>query len=293
MQVLDLRVTLRGHERANAMLSLKHRGLGAPTFKAQDAEMLLDDMIARRGDCPPPSAPGFRATMLWPTPALTALRRWAADRRRPRALVFVGDYGEGKSLAIAVAVLHWPVRGEGLPVFTNERDLVQSIRGDASRELERRARAAPLLAIDELGRDDLAAWEVQSLQRWLAERYARPNRYTIVSANPKANDAHAVESRVGAHVWNRWCDRGVSPLVRLGTGKSKPARLRQNPRLRAMLDRYSDELETAYEVGEQSLIAPGAVDNLVGGLVERLKHRADEARRDREQAARGETACQQ
>lgn len=269
MRTVPPRVLVRGEKRRSLMLALKWRGLSRPSLKEIDSELLLDDMVARRSG----------ETMLMDSPALQAMRTWwRAGNSRTHALVYVGEVGEGKTVAMARAVLAWPVaRGSAtLPVFCSEADLIASInhternrtrknepvRAPVSPALAKRAAAAPLLAIDEVGMGDAWAREIEAYQRFLARRHTRLGFYTMVSANPRGDlePASVIEQRVGAHVWDRWKDQGW-PLARLG---DVPRRLRQHREIRAALARYREELLSAYEEPGQKPLSPERVEELRG-----------------------------
>ena len=300
MRVADPKVMVTGERRRTLMRELGWRGLCPPAFRELDRELLLDDMLARKpGLRPETTADGDPFTMLVQTPVLKAVTRWTTDPNRSHALVLVGDFGEGKSLAMGVAVLHWlRALGDGTPMLVNEVSLIRSLnhrsrnrpRGEVqapspvSAALGVEATSAPLLAIDESGtKADLGPWEIEVYQRWLAERYAKMGRYTIVSANPRGSDGppeQVVMTRIGAHVWDRWGDQG-SPVARLGP---RPMRLRGDPRIRAAFERYRSELRTAYQDPEQAPVDGKRVAALFSQVTARLKRRADEARAERKRA---------
>ncbi len=155
------------------------------------------------------------------TETLTAAREWAAGQFW--SLVFLGNPGNGKSVAAAFLAKQWISRAgvDSVEWLRAQEVATLSAYGREAQDLKARARRVKLLVIDDYGDEsESAPWKA-----WLGDvlgaRYAAEAR-TVITSNL---DAETFKARVGLRLTDRFREGAVigitSPSMRKSPGGSR------------------------------------------------------------------------
>lgn len=249
---------LTGEPREAKLRQLRERGLGGWNIAPDiPAEWLVLDAITARNQ---------GRELLRPTVALRSAYAWADDGTRNLGLWLVGEYGCGKTLALAMLVGGWRWdanawyasgnrRGASQPLFCCEDQLPGLMASSQRRYVEH----AALLAIDEVAVRPLAErGDPRPAIALMLERRYNAGLPTIFSANPQAHEQPGSHPRVvdlyGGRLVDRWND-GAHPVVVWCPAE----RLRQDQELQGRLREYA-KLARERLVGERETLSSDEIE---------------------------------